>query len=292
MPTQVAAAGAVLWRMREGRQEIAVVHRPRYDDWSLPKGKLEHNERPLAAAVREIGEETGARVATDRRLGQVRYRLDAGFKVVDYWSMRYRDGEFVASDEVDEVQWLDPPAAAAKLSYPLDREVLARLTALPPTDSVVILLRHAKAGKRSGWKGDDRLRPLERDGRLQAQRLVGFLSGFGATRVVSADLVRCIQTVVPYAESIGTTVVDEAAFADATYAWDPQRSLTALRALTVAGNVTVVCSQGDTIPGLVEALELIPAPQSLATRKAAAWALSFIDGEVVAADYYEDAIRP
>jgi 8-oxo-(d)GTP phosphatase len=291
---EIAAAGAVLWRVRDGQFEVALVHRPRYNDWSLPKGKLKPGEGLLSAALREIAEETGALGTADRRLTQVRYRVDGAPKVVDYWSVRYRQGEFDAdaSDgEVDELAWLEPAAAAAKLSYDLDRLVLSRWVELPPTESVVLLVRHAKAGKRSDWDGDDRLRPLDRDGQRQAQRLVTFLANFGATEVISADLVRCVATVRPFAESIGTTVRAESVFSDSRYARDPRRTFEALHQLAVPGRATVLASQGGAIPALIDDLDLTPAPPSLTTRKASVWALSFIDGNVVAADYYEDAVR-
>jgi 8-oxo-dGTP diphosphatase len=291
MAVEISAAGAVLWRVRAGRHEVALVHRPRYDDWSLPKGKTKAGEGLLSASVRELKEEAGASVAADRRLGQVRYRVDGAPKVVDYWSARYLGGDFVASDEVDELRWFDPGVAAHQLTYPLDRAVLARWRELPPTESVVALVRHAKAGKRSEWEGDDRLRPLERAGQAQAQRLASFLGNFGATHVISADLVRCVQTIAPYAEAIGATVRTDPVFSDARYARDPRRTFDALHALAIPGQATVVAGQGGAIPALVDDLALVPRPTSLTTRKASVWVLSFIDGNVVSADYYEDAVR-
>jgi 8-oxo-dGTP pyrophosphatase MutT (NUDIX family) len=291
MPNEIAAAGAVLWRIADGRPEVAVVHRPRYDDWSLPKGKRRRGESGLATAAREITEETGAIAAVDRRLGQIRYRIEGAVKVVDYWSMRHLRGQFVPGDEIDRLEWLDPAAATRRLSYDLDRTVLGRWTALPPTDSVVLLVRHAKAGKRESWPDDDRLRPLEPAGAAQAQRLVGLIGRFATTHVVSANLVRCTQTVLPYAQSIGAEVEIDPVFTDDRYAGDPQRTYDALCAQAVPGRVTVIASQGGAIPALIDDLALVPRPRSLTTRKAAVWAISFIDGNAVAADYYEDALR-
>jgi 8-oxo-(d)GTP phosphatase len=269
--------------------EVALVHRPRYDDWSLPKGKLEDDETELAGAVREVGEELGAQVAVSRRIGQVTYALAAGRKTVTYWVMRHLDGEFVPDDEVDEVEWLRPKLARDKLSYDVDRRVMADFAAVPIPDSVVLLVRHAKAGKRGDWPGDDDDRPLDAAGRAQAARLADLLSVFAPDRVVSADLVRCVDTVRPLAERLELDVQIDPVFADRSYAASPAASEDALMSLAKPGRVTVVCSQGTTIPGLVDRLGR--RLRSTDTKKGAVWALSVVDGNVVSTDYYDDAIR-
>ena len=103
-PTKgITAAGGVVWRIRDGAPEVQIIHRPRYDDWTLPKGKLLPGEPDLAAAVREVGEEIGATVAVQRRIGTIKYLVGDARKKVTYWSMRYRGGEFEPNDEVDNV---------------------------------------------------------------------------------------------------------------------------------------------------------------------------------------------
>lgn len=286
-PRTVAAAGGVVWRGRTDDVEVALVHRPRYDDWSLPKGKLENGESELGAAVREIGEELGASVAVSRRMGRVRYDHDGASKTVAYWVMRCLDGEFVPNDEVDAVEWLTPAKASTRLTYSVDRSVLADFAALPVPDSVIVLVRHAKAGKRSEWRGDDRGRPIDAAGVQQAHRLVGLLSCFAPQRVISADLTRCVQTVEPLAHSLGVEVSLDAAFADDSYLDTPTATQTALLSLAKPGTVTVVCSQGTTIPALID--ELGPGTDVSDTRKGAAWALCLVDGDIIAADYYDDA---
>ena len=126
---QVRAAGGVVWRRgAQGEIEVAVVHRPRYDDWSLPKGKLDEGEGFLDAAVREVLEETGLEVAVGSELPEVRYRDQRGRpKVVRYWAMEATGGRFEANDEVDELRWLAPTEAAEALTYPHDVELLASL---------------------------------------------------------------------------------------------------------------------------------------------------------------------
>src|SRR5688500_17291842 len=115
MAGEIAAAGGVVWRLRDGVVEVALVYRERYGDWTLPKGKLEADESARVAAHREVREETGARVALGRFLGRTGYRLGADHKVVDYFAARYLDGEFVPSEEVADLRWMPVPAAVARL---------------------------------------------------------------------------------------------------------------------------------------------------------------------------------
>jgi 8-oxo-dGTP diphosphatase len=280
----IAAAGGVVWRGRHRDIEVALVHRPKYDDWTLPKGKLMAGESELAAAVREVGEEMGAAVAVSRRVGRVQYRDEGAMKTVAYWAMRYLAGDFVPNDEVDAIEWLTPAHATKRLSYAVDVPVLADFAAVPVPDSVILLVRHAKAGKRREWHRADRLRPLDPVGAEQARQLAEFLRHFAPQRVISPDVTRCLQTVEPLAVSLGLEVHLEAAFGDDSYLETPTATETALLALAKPGSVTVVCSQGTTIPGLIDTLA--PGSDSSDTRKGATWVLSFVDGDIVAVDYY------
>jgi 8-oxo-(d)GTP phosphatase len=285
----VAAAGGVVWRLHGGSVQVAVIHRPRYDDWSLPKGKLAAGETALAAAVREVNEELGAQVAVSRRIGRVRYQVDGARKQVTYWAMRQVGGQFVANDEADAVEWLGIGKARKRLSYDIDRTVLGDFAATPAADSVIVLVRHGKAGRRSEWHGDDDLRPLEAVGEAQAERLVAFLRCFAPNRLYSADRTRCVQTLEPTAAALDLAITLEPAFADESYCAAPAATQTSLLALAKPGKVSVVCSQGLTIPAMID--RLAPGVASSDTRKGAAWVLSMVDGDVVAADYYEDAGR-
>jgi 8-oxo-dGTP diphosphatase len=285
----IRAAGGVVWRVVHGHIEIAVVHRARYDDWSLPKGKCEPDESELAAAAREVREEIGAHVAVSRRLGTITYPVDAGTKSVTYWAMRHVQGEFASSDEVDEIAWLPPGAALERLSYRADRRIVNEVAGLPVPDSVVVLLRHAKAGKRSEWRGDDRERPLDVVGEAQAGRLAGLLALFRPDRIHAGDLTRCTQTVRPLAELLGLDVQVDHLFTDDAFESAPTATEDAILALAKPGRVSVVCSQGTAIPELVERLVRGVVPTE--TRKAAFWVLAVVDGNVISADYYEDALR-
>jgi 8-oxo-(d)GTP phosphatase len=288
-PADIRAAGGVVWRIADGRTEVALVHRQRYDDWSLPKGKLQDGETELAAAVREVEEELGSRVAVSRFITAATYQTQGGRKQAAYWVMRHVDGRFEPNDEVDEVRWLPATAARTLMTYQVDRRVMADFAAVPVPDSVVVLVRHAKAGRRSDWRGTDDLRPLDDTGRAQANTLARFLTAFAPTRVLAAEPLRCQQTVQPFAESHGLDVVVEPAFGDEQFAKSPETSETAFWSIAKPGAVTVIASQGDAIPGLVERLARGVRPSD--TRKGAAWVMSIVDGTVVSADYYDDAAR-
>jgi 8-oxo-dGTP diphosphatase len=125
---EVKAAGGVVWRRGPGGIEVAVVHRPHRDDWSLPKGKLDPGESFEAAAVREVQEEIGFRCRLGRELSPTSYRDQKGrAKVVRYWLMEPEEGEFSPNNEVDELRWLIPSAAADLLTYPHDQELVREL---------------------------------------------------------------------------------------------------------------------------------------------------------------------
>lgn len=291
---QRTAAGALLWRPgHDGHVEIAVVHRPRYDDWSLPKGKPDPGEPLPVTAVREIAEETGHGAALGPRLPATTYPVAAGDKTVYYWTARATDGTFVPNDETDQLRWVDAEAAAGLLSYSHDRSLVAGLDGTPP-GSPVLLVRHAKAGNREDWAGDDDLRPLTDAGHRQAEALRAVLPAFGVTRVHSAPRTRCRQTVQGLADDLGLAVVDEPLLSEEGYADAPGAARTRLGHIQAAADgAAVVCSQGGAIPQLVSGLiaEAGLAERDVPSRKASFWVLSFatdgVTGRLQAADYYD-----
>ena len=174
----IEAAGGVVVRPSG---EVLLVHRPRYDDWTLPKGKLHPGEDHRTAAVREVEEETGLRSTLGAELASSTYVDGRGRpKVVRWWAMVPGEGTFVPGPEVDQARWLPVADAAVLLSYDRDREILRSLTSRPGT-AAVLLVRHGDAGDRDRWQGDDRVRPLSPQGRRQALGLVEQLSGYGAS---------------------------------------------------------------------------------------------------------------
>ena len=290
----VRAAGGVPWRRRDDRSsrndshggiEVALVHRPRYDDWSLPKGKLRRGEHPLVAAGREVLEETGVRPAVGPRLPSTRYRVLLGGefvdKTVDYWAMNAaEEGWFAANSEVDGVSWFTVPDALDRLTYDHDRPVVARLAALPVLTGTIVLLRHATAGRRSAWPGPDEQRPLDEAGHERARALADLLVWFAPHRFVSAGPLRCVQTVDPAAARMGLPVQVESDFNESA---DPEAAVARLRALATEGGATVVCSQRGLIPGLLAILRG-EAKSELRTPKGEGWVISFHGADPVQHD--------
>ncbi|MGC9543711.1 NUDIX hydrolase [Streptomyces sp. UG1] len=127
----VHAAGCVLWRRSpvDGELEICLIHRPKYDDWSHPKGKLKHGEEPLACALREVAEETGHRAEPGAELPTLRYLANDRPKEVRYWAAEAGPGVFVPNSEVDRLLWLSPAGARSRLTQPRDRSLVDALLA-------------------------------------------------------------------------------------------------------------------------------------------------------------------
>jgi 8-oxo-dGTP diphosphatase len=283
----VRAAGGVPWRAVPG-VEVALVYRPRYGDWTLPKGKLEKHEHPLLAAVREVCEETGLTCVPQVRLPTIRYLTGEPDveKVVDFWSMRVRaDAGHQPDDEIAEVRWVPLAEAGTQLSYKHDRGVLAAFARLPRITAEVALVRHAYAGARHAWHGPDRLRPLDSVGHEQAVKLAALLEVLAPDRFVSATPQRCRETVLPLAETLGLPVKVDAAFDEEAPGGIPGAAA-ALIALAAEGGSTAICSQGKVIPPLLRLLR--PAGTStvedFATPKGAGWLLAAAGTTVVAAD--------
>jgi ADP-ribose pyrophosphatase YjhB (NUDIX family) len=242
---------------------VAVVHRPRYDDWSLPKGKLDRGEHALPAAAREVREEAGLEVLVGRRSVRTGYPVPEGTKRVDYWVMRAAGGpagadHFVPNDEVDEVRWLPPSDATALCTHDHDRAVVADLLRTDvPLMPTLVLVRHGRAGARSEWDGPDDLRPLDRRGRAQAARLAEVLPLFGPVELLSAPPVRCRETVEPLADRAGLDIRPAPELGEEGFDDDPEAGLALVRRLLEPRSepgVTVVCSQGGAIPSVLLSL--------------------------------------
>ncbi len=251
---EVRAAGGVLWREREDRLEVAVVHRPRYDDWSFPKGKLDPGEQWVTGAVREVREETGFDAVPGRSLGVSRYRvLDRGRdvpKTVQWWAMRATDGAFVPGREVDRLAWLDVAAARSRVTAVRDSAPLDAFLLHPPRTALVLLVRHASAGRAAGFDGPDERRPLDATGRRQAQQLAALLALYAPARVLSAPVLRCLQTVQPLAQRLGLPVQPDDDLPESAVGRLPGRLLD----LAALDGTTVACSQGGVIPVAVDRL--------------------------------------
>ena len=184
----VLAAGGVLWRHDAVDPEVAVVHRPQYDDWSLPKGKAKPGEHLLVTALREMAEETGYRARIGPYLTTVRYRVPSAGrpadKAVTYWSMRATDGEFRASREVDTMRWLPLDGARKLLTAPSDKKVLDSFVLAPRDTLPLLLVRHAATATPARRLKRHAVPPgLSKSGRAQAEALIPVLEGLGVTRL-------------------------------------------------------------------------------------------------------------
>ena len=256
----IQAAGGVVWRVGEGanggQMEVAIIHRPRYDDWSLPKGKLAPGESHLEGAVREVHEETGYRVQPGRSLGEVRYLKESG-------GGGAREGRPLLGDARDQrgVQpqpggrsdgWLTVDEARERVTRGIDREVLERFALRPAMTGSVLLVRHASAGSRGDWNGDDRLRPLDETGQDQADELVRLLSRFEVDDIVTADHVRCVETVRPLSESIGVPARTEPLLSEEGFPGHEEEAVELIRSLGRPGGAAVACSQRGVIDEIVE----------------------------------------
>ena len=251
----ILAAGAVVWRRK---QEVLLVHRPRYDDWSFPKGKLDPGETLPAAAVREIAEETGLHVRLGPPLETQRYPSGNGMKAVHYWvgwAVGSDDvGGYLVNDEIDEVVWLPWEEAREKLTYPRDRDTLRKARTLRRKSRPLVVLRHGVARSRKAWRKDDRLRPLLKRGHDQALDLIPLLAAFDVTRVVSSSSTRCVQTVAPYADTTGWKLEQDGRLSEEGATAEGVVEI--VDDLLHAGEGSVVCTHRPVLPALYDALRV------------------------------------
>ncbi len=254
---EIRAAGAVVWRPAGRGAQVAVVHRAKYDDWSLPKGKVEPGEHLLLAAVREVAEETGLPVTLGRRLREVRYGAAGAVKRVDYWAATTAGSAmaFAANSEIDQLAWLAASRASVFLSYERDAETLREFRAGPRRTSPMILVRHASAGSKSAWHSDDASRPLDGAGKNDAKLLAALLTCFGECRVLSSPAERCVATVRPYAALAGTTVEIDAALEVTKGRDSGSGGVVAKIAAQLAADEqpVVVCAHRENLAMLIEA---------------------------------------
>lgn len=261
---RIPAAGTVPWRVTAGTLEVALVHRPRYDDWSWAKGKLDRGEEWAVAAWRETDEETGLVVRLGMPLPEARYTVldrlgSPDEKVVRYWAARVTGGHGRLVNEIDQVAWLDAQAAFDRLSYSRDRDQLlavvrAHQQAALDTHPVVVV-RHAKAVARGDYKGSrDWLRPLDDVGFARSDVLADILAAYGISRVVTSSATRCSQTVEPYAAKAQLPVRRKNGLSEEGFEKAPEKATRLLTRELERGVPVAVCSHGPVLPALVDVL--------------------------------------
>jgi 8-oxo-dGTP diphosphatase len=317
-PAGIHAAGALLWRPGSTGTDIVLVHRPRYDDWSFPKGKRDRGEHILLTAVREVEEEAGIRPVLGRRLSSVAYLADGRRKQVHYWAARpaasaagdraavdgqpQRPGRFVPTDEVDAAPWLPAGGARARLSYAHDAAVLDEFLAGPASTFPVILLRHAAAVSKRAWAAtghaEDLARPLSPRGRTQAGKLGLILNCYPPARVISSAAERCLATVEPYAEQAGVAVEAEPAFTlepgaprwrGSGWVATPAARRRVDQAVT-AGHPVIICGHRQNMLSLLAwACDRLgaPVPPGPPLEKGSFWVLHASAGRLVSAERHD-----
>lgn len=271
----VRAAGAVVWRRRRSKIEVLLVHRPSYNDWSWPKGKLDAGESYPAAAVREVEEETGVAIALKAPLGIQRYRLGSGRqKVVHYWVATAIDPasapakarpavKSAPKSEIDKVAWVPLQRAISKLTHSADRKLARKLRQRIADDALdtrtIIVMRHSRAKKRSAWKkgkGAELDRPLTDKGRAQTHYLCAYLSAFGIRRIMTSPWKRCVDTVEPYAHAAGINISERAPLTERAHAAKPQAVAKLITKQITAGDTpVVVCTHRPVLSTVLEAVE-------------------------------------
>jgi 8-oxo-dGTP pyrophosphatase MutT (NUDIX family)/phosphohistidine phosphatase SixA len=250
--TAEQAAGVLCWRRARDGLEVLLVHRPRYDDWSWPKGKARSGEPLPRTAVREATEETGLAVRLGRPLGDVRYRLPSGRrKQVTYWaavpSGLDPDGHDVAGGaEVDGLAWLPAAEARALLTRPTDAaplDVLEKHARAGELDTVPLLVvRHGTSRPRDSWARADADRPLVSAGRRQARALVPLLACWRPERIVSSPWRRCLETLAPFAESAGLRVRTKDPFSEVGAGRSPARTRRHVQRLLDRAEPVALCT--------------------------------------------------
>ena len=261
----ILAGGAVVTRLDPVRGiELLVIHRKRYDDWTLPKGKLEPGESLPACAVREVAEETGVTIRLSTPLDTIRYEAGkAGPKKVDWWGgIPLHEVPRAPDAEVDMVSWLPVRAALARLTYAHDHFLVQQYLDQPPT-TPLILVRHAKAMDRKDWSRKDSARPVNTRGRRQARLLVPMLAAYGIARLVSSTSTRCLTTLLPYAHRQELPIESYAQLSEEVGADDAKgvvRLVRRIQARTLeTGQPTAICVHRPVLPHILEALEMAPA---------------------------------
>lgn len=288
-PPDVVAAGAVV--TRKGG-DVLLVHRPKYDDWSFPKGKLDPGEHVTSAAVREVAEETGLDIRLGPPLRSQRYRIETGeprMKKVHYWVARVVGDDDVSSykvnDEIDEVVWLPVDEARERLHYEYDVGTLAEYETKRKKTYPLVILRHGRAKSRKSWAKDDRERPLTKAGEFQAEQVVPVLGAYGVTHILTSSSRRCWATVAPYADVAGLDMEDT----DDLSEQDATEDLVAEHVDKLLGlkEASVVCTHRPVLPMVFEALGLEPHPLA----PGSVFVVHHRKGQVVATEHHDVSFR-
>jgi 8-oxo-dGTP diphosphatase len=286
----IRAAGALLWRENSDRAiEMALIHRPKYDDWTLPKGKIESGETALECAYRELIEETGIQGAFTRQLGSVEYEEGEQKKRVIYWAAQAATTpfEFTPNDEVDKIVWLSGSEAKQIATHPSDIEIIENFLQQEPRTDTLIILRHTKALERGDWDEKDSERTLNEKGEDQARRLIKHLEPFAIEEVYTSNYVRCVQTVTPLANARDLVITQVPSLNEETFEEDPLRSVSFANALKQDEKNILICSHNPVIPTMLRGIlnTKLKNKDLIKLEPGDAWVIHRVRGEIVALDY-------
>lgn len=286
----IRAAGALLWRENGDRKiEIALIHRPKYDDWTLPKGKIEDGESALQCAFRELVEETGIRASFTRQLGTVDYEESGQSKRVIFWAAQCAQdaSAFIANDEVDQMRWLSVEEAVTAATYESDREIIENFNSQEHHTDTLIILRHTKALERGDWDDEDSLRTLSEVGLDQAQFLINHLKPFAINEIYTSNYTRCVQTVTPIAHARGLAMTQVPSLNEATFEEDPLRSISFANALKQDQKNILICSHNPVIPTMLRGIlnTKLKKRDLIKLEPGDAWIVHRVRGEIVGLDY-------
>lgn len=255
----VRAAGTIPWRLAGDDVEVAIIHRPRYDDWSWPKGKAEKGESTPACAVRETLEETGLLVELGHPLPTARYFVqrkgEPTPKTVEYWAAQVVSEHEPEGDEVDTVRWVGVQEAASLLTYQRDVEQLEAFAQAWDDDALdtwpLVVVRHATAVPRTQWEKQDWIRPLDPDGRQRAKDLIPLLGAFGVHRILSSSAKRCVDTVTPFAEEVNIAVKGKRGLSEEGHYDRPEKAAKHVKKSLDRATPVAICSHGPVLPAMV-----------------------------------------
>jgi len=286
----IRAAGALLWRETAERNiEIALIHRPKYGDWTLPKGKIEEGETALQCAYRELLEETGIKASFTRQLGSVDYEENGQPKRVIFWAAHcgLDASTFVANEEVDQLRWLTPEDALELATYPTDMEMITNFQEQDKRSDTLIILRHTKALERGDWDEPDSQRTLDEVGFDQAQLLIKHLEPFAIDEVYTSDFTRCVQTVTPLAHARGLSITAVPSLNEETFHEDPARAVAFANALKQDEKNILICSHNPVIPTMLRGIlnTKLKNKDLIKLEPGDAWIVHRVNGEIVGLDY-------
>ena len=256
MSAAILAAGAVLWRKGEKKKiEVLIIHRPKYDDWTFPKGKAEIGEPLIACAYREVLEETNIETAFGPYLGEVEYLTNDGKKKVSFWSAKViKEKEFNSNAEVDQLKWVEVTKVKELLTLDTDRKILEQFLRIEPDTKPLVLLRHAKAVTRDEWQGEDDDRPLDSYGQNQAKRLLAMYQVFNLEQIHSSDAVRCYDTVVAIAKGLSIKLEVTGKLSESTFKKDKEKAFDYAKDLMKLNESVLLCSHNPILPKMLNKL--------------------------------------